>query len=147
MRRFYFAICVFFFYSTVCLAESSKSLEDLVLCQQNDEVIELAQQIQKGDDFEKSGTYFYKPRKPVKAFGYDVVYIGLAGVDMIPGPNISVKGKYSDVEKSVKKIHKGSFECGPEGCDSQIDKYNHLMIYPHPADNNLTIIQCGYLGP
>ena len=50
-------------------------------------------------------------------------------------------------EKSIKAIHKGEFKCGPGGCDSQIDKHNHLMIYPHPTDKSMTIIQCGYLGP
>jgi len=148
MKKCYSLISAILLLGSVhCHAEQLKALENLVLCRQDSSVDALIQKMDKGDGFEKSGMNFYKPQKVIHAFGYEVAYIGLNGVDMVAGPNISVKGKYKDVEKSVKGIHKGEYNCGPGGCDLEIDKYNHLMIYPHPADKSMTIIQCGYLGP
>lgn len=66
---------------------------------------------------------------------------------MVPGPNITLKGKYIEVEKAVKSISDLKFECGPGGWDHQVDKYLHVMIYQHPTNSNLTFVQCGYFGP
>jgi hypothetical protein len=119
----------------------------MVLCSDEPNVMATRQKIETSDGFESIGGNFYQPGSPMHAFGFEVAYIGLAGVDMVPGPNLTVRGKYDDVEKKVKSVHHGKFECGPGGCGSQVDKHLHVMIYPHPADAELTIIQCGYFGP
>ncbi len=124
-----------------------KSLESLVRCDRGKTYEKIVTKIENEDGFVRAGQDFYKPAQTISAFGFIVSYVGLVGVDMIPGPSIMVKGKYKDVEKEIKRIHKGSFQCGPGGCDSQIDDYLYLMVCPHPTDKKLTIIQCGYLGP
>lgn len=125
----------------------SKELESLVRCDRGETYNKIVKKIKNEDGFVKSGEDFYKPVQTISAFGFIVSYVGLVGVDMIPGPNITVKGKYKYVKKKIKRIHKGIFQCGPGGCDSQIDEYLHLMVCPHPYDKKLTIIQCGYFGP
>jgi hypothetical protein len=124
-----------------------KSLESLVRCDRGETYNKIVKKIKNEDGFVKSVQDFYKPVQTISAFGFIVSSVGLVGVDMIPGPNITVKGKYKDVEKKIKRIHEGIFQCGPGGCDSQIDEYLHLMVCPHPDDEKLTIIQCGYFGP
>lgn len=133
--------------SSHCKSETIPGLEMLVLCSNEASVMEIKQKIENKDGFILAGGNFYQPVATTQAFGFNVAYVGLSGVDMVPGPNLTVKGRYEDVEKKVKDTHHGTFNCGPGGCDSQVDKYLHVMIYPHPADTELTIIQCGYFGP
>lgn len=133
--------------SSPCKSETISALEMLVLCSDQASVMELKKKIENGDGFKNAGGNFYQPVSTMQAFGFEVAYVGLSGVDMVPGPNLTVRGRYKDVEKTVKRAHSGTFDCGPGGCDSQVDKYLHVMIYPHPADTELTIIQCGYFGP
>jgi hypothetical protein len=148
MKKYHLMICaILLFCSTNCLAESLSTLEGLVLCKEDDSALALVQKIEKGDGFEKSGRDFRKPKTTINAFGYQVVYLGAKGVDMVPGANITVKGKYEDVAKAVKSVYKGKFRCDQEGCVSQVNQYNHVMVYAHPEDQKLTIIQCGYFGP
>ena len=134
--------------SSHCKSETIiPGLEMLVLCSDEASVMEVRQKIENKDGFKLAGGNFYQPTATTHAFGFEIAYVGLEGVDMVPGPNLTVRGRYKDVEKKVKSSHNGTFDCGPGGCDSQVDKYSHVMIYPHPADTELTIIQCGYFGP
>ena len=138
---------IFFSLSSNCKCESISGLEMLVLCSNQASAMEVKKKIENEDGFKNAGGNFYQPVSTMQAFGFEVAYVGLSGVDMAPGPNLTVRGRYKDVEKTVKRAHNGTFDCGPGGCDSQVDKYLHVMIYPHPADTELTIIQCGYFGP
>ncbi len=66
---------------------------------------------------------------------------------MVPGPNITVKGQFEDVKKTILGKVNNKFECGPGGCGAKVTPVVQIMIYSHPNDKNLTIIQCGYFGP
>lgn len=121
-------------------------LESLVMCVDSESTKEVFLRVQNGEGFKKSGQNFFVPEKPMNAFGFSVAYIGTAGVDMVPGPNITLKGKRDDVEMAVKRISGLRFKCGPGGCDHQVDKEMHVMVYEHPTNPDLTVVQCGALG-
>lgn len=133
--------------SAPCRSDASTGLEKLVLCSDEQVAKEAKEMVENGNGFKSTDGNFYEPVQKTQAFGFEVAYVGLAGVDMVPGPNITVRGKFGDVEKKVKDAHHGKFECGDGGCDSEVDKHWHVLIYPHPVDQELTIIQCGYFGP
>ena len=66
---------------------------------------------------------------------------------MVPGPNITVEGTFKEVKKSLLNKVDNTFKCGVGGCGAQITPTTQIMIYPHPTDKSLSIIQCGYFGP
>ncbi len=146
MRIFIFLLFVTTI-SSFSYANDSQILESLVSCERNYEIINFIKNIDSNSSFKSSGGNFYEQIKELKAFGHKILYLGLHGVDMVPGPNITINGDFNSTKNSIiKKINK-KFECGPEGCGSAIGSSTQIMIYPHLTNKKLTIIQCGYFGP
>ena len=77
-------------------------LENIALCNFDEETKNVYLQIEKEEGFVKSGKNLYQPVKATIAFGYEVAFVGLVGVDGIPGPFIVVKGEQRDIIKSIK---------------------------------------------
>ena len=131
----------------ITTAEQTSALEGLATCKQDDPVKLVVKEIREGKGFKSAGGNFYSPTNEIKAFGFNIKYIGLMGVDMVPGPNITLEGKFTAVKKSILTALKTEFECGSGGCAAEVEKNLQIMVYPHPTDNDLSIVQCGYFGP
>ncbi len=127
--------------------DDSEALKNMVLCNYNYGLKEVVTKIDKEDGYKKDSRYFYTPKEAIKVFGYKIKYVGLSGVDMISGPNITLKGKFNKVKEKVLKMLDQKFECGPEICVAQMPENNQIMVHAHPTDKKLTIIQCAYIGP
>lgn len=119
----------------------------MVTCNLNEENPQIATAIKDEKLFKPEGGNFYSPTSQISTFGFNVKYLGLLGVDMVPGPNIAVEGKFKEVKKTILNTINKKFECGPGGCGAEVSPNVQIMIYPHPGDKNLTFIQCGYFGP
>lgn len=138
---------VLLFISKAHAQDLGPGLEQLVLCEQNETARSAATQIQDQKGVKSDGTYFYKPTRPVKVFGYPVKYLGLHGVDLIPGPNVVVGAKATEVLKTLKQKTKKSFRPLEYWQEADLGHHLRILVYPHPKDAKLTFIQCGYFGP
>lgn len=127
---------------------TSHEIEQLVLGTLDWESPGIVECIESEQGFTKDGeSNFYIPNDELSAFGFKVAYVGLLGVNYVPGPNIIVEGGFQSVADAIEEQSELSFERSSEGCSSRIHENLELFVCPHPDKPNLTIILCGYFGP
>lgn len=122
-------------------------LETLVLGQQDFENCDIVRSIKNCDGFVKEGEFFHKPAKPVSAFGCEVVYVGIYGVELLPGPNITAKGKPARIAAAIKKGYGITLKEEGGAWGTELGEHLTLVVYPHPSQSDLTIVHCAYGGP
>jgi hypothetical protein len=95
--------------------------------------------------FKQEGN-FYKANVPIHAFGHEVLYIGTVGLDLIPGPNVMLKGAPEDIAKymtehnGIKLIKKG------DEYEAELKKDIVLCIAAHPSKEGATLVIGAYFG-
>jgi hypothetical protein len=95
--------------------------------------------------FKQEGN-FYKAKVPIHAFGHEVLYIGLVGLDLIPGPNVMLKGtpdeiaKYITDHNGIKLIKKG------DEYQAELKKDILLCVGAHPSKKGATLVIGAYFG-
>lgn len=131
---------------SIVWADDGTLWEDIVLCHEKAELNTLEKKVYGLEGYSKDSDFFFVPTTLTKAFGFEIAYVGLGGVDLFPGENITVKGKFKSVKKIVLPRFNRKFECDSSGCGSEIVNERQIAVYPHPTDKSMTIIQCLYLG-
>jgi len=90
--------------------------------------------------------YFYKPNQELQAFGHKVVYVGLLGIDLYPGPNVTLEGRAEEVRKAIEKAYSIKLKKVEGGFAAELQKNVHLLIVPHPNNRKQTMVIGAYLG-
>ncbi|MGI9316306.1 MAG: hypothetical protein ACR2QW_03140, partial [bacterium] len=108
--------------------------------------IELDSVLSNTNRYTKKGN-FYKVEETIHVFEHVAIYIGMLGVEMVPGPNAVLEGEPSSVSASITNKHQISFVKNGNGYISELEKHVKLIVAPHPKINNATIVIGGYFGP
>ncbi len=129
----------------------SKIVESTVLWNaQIDEVtwepIELSKLLNNSEGFTKAGN-FYKVNSELKVFGHKALYIGMRGIEFIPGPNVTLEGNPATVSEYISKNYKISFHQNENEYVADLKEYIKLVIGPHPNLKDSSIVIGAYLGP
>jgi hypothetical protein len=105
----------------------------------------LAKLVEEPGLFTQEGN-FYKPNQELRAFGHKVVYVGLLGIDLYPGPNVTVEGRAEEVRKAIEQAYSIKLKKVEGGFDAELQKNVHLLITPHPNNRKQTMVIGAYLG-
>lgn len=108
--------------------------------------VEMAKLVGNSDLFTQEGN-FYKPKSKIIIFGHELVYAGMLGVDLYPGPNVTLAGKAKSVKEAIEKSRKIKMEEVEGGYIADLKKDIKLLIFPHPNKSKQTIVIGAYLGP
>lgn len=110
--------------------------------------VELAELLTDESRFEAEGN-FYKLLVPISAFGGVVSYVGLLGVDMLPGPNVVVEAAPAQIADYLAEKYELEFESDADNSAFQADlqKDVKLLIGSHPSIEGSSIVIGAYLGP
>jgi len=109
------------------------------------EPLELKSMLSDSSRFRQEGN-FYKVKDSTKAFGHEALYIGMVGIDLIPGPNVMLKGdpdnvaQYITRHNGIKLIKKG------EEYQAELKQDIMLCVAPHPSRKGATLVIGAYLG-
>ena len=145
---FLWVACCFLALSPPVIAqELGKGLEQLVLCKENSQAKGAVERIKKGQGVKPDGEHFYKPTGKEKVFGYPLKYLGIGGVELVPGPSVVVKGNFQEVLGKIKKVTKKSFKPNEYWQEATGGKFLRILVFPDTKKRNRTYIQCGYFGP
>jgi len=96
--------------------------------------------------FKKVGN-FYEVKDGTMVFGHQAIYIGNLGIDLIPGPNATVKGSPEEVAAYIAE-HKGIEFTEKEGeYQAELTKHIVLCVAPHASLSDTSMVIGAYLGP
>jgi len=92
--------------------------------------------------------HFFKVKSKLSLFGSQVYYLGMDGVDMIPGPNAVIDGNTSKVSQYISKKYNIEFKYNKRDdlYFSKQDNYITIIVRPHHWENTSYVIGA-YLGP
>lgn len=109
------------------------------------EPLELKKLLRNRKRFGQEGN-FYKVKDGTKAFGHEVLYIGMLGIDLIPGPNVTLKGTPDEIAQYITQ-HNGIklLKVGDE-FRADLKKDIVLLVGPHPSRKDASIVIGAYLG-
>lgn len=134
------------------LSDTSKIIESTILwdakLQSDWTPFEMSKLLSDTTKFEKKGN-FYKVKSDLKVFGHKAIYLGMLGIDLIPGPNATLEGAPESIYEYVKKHYKLKFKSAKDksAYQAKIREYLVLSIEKHPTMENATIVIGAYLGP
>lgn len=157
MKYYAYLICSLFILVSFAGAEVNKKSETEIiestilweskLDKETWEPIELQKLISKNSYYKKEGNFYKIENKKVMAFGHEVIYLGLLGIELIPGPNAVLKGTPKEIADYIEKkrglkfvSNKGEYMC-------DLKKHIKLVIGKHPSMKNASLIIGAYLGP
>lgn len=89
---------------------------------------------------------FYKVKTPINAFGHEVLYIGTVGLDMIPGPNVMLKGTPADIAKHITEHNGIKLTKKGDEYQAELKKDIVLCIGAHPSKEGATLVIGAYFG-
>jgi hypothetical protein len=95
--------------------------------------------------FQQEGN-FYKAIKPINAFGHEVLYVGMVGLDLIPGPNVMLKGAPEDIAKYITEHHGIKLIKKNAEYQAELKKDIVLCIGAHPSMEGATLVIGAYFG-
>lgn len=98
------------------------------------------------DRYTKKGN-FYKVKETFYVFGHEALYVGMLGVEMVPGPNAVLRGDPSTISGSITKQYQIAFAKNGNSYIAELMKHVKLIVTPHPKIYNATIVIGGYFGP
>ena len=98
--------------------------------------------------FEESGNFF-RAVSPITAFGGNLSYVGLLGVEMLPGPNAVIESAPEEIASYLENKYELSFEseAGVSAFQAELDEDIMLVIFEHPSLAGSSVIIGAYLGP
>lgn len=108
--------------------------------------IELDSVLRNTDRYTKTGN-FYKVEETVYVFEHVAIYIGMLGVEMVPGPNAVLQGEPASISAAINNKYQISFVKDGNGYVSELEKHVKLIVAPHPNIKNATIVIGAYFGP
>ena len=152
MRKQFFglALCVALAASSVAFASDAQlsGLEGLVTCSQGQLAQAEVAAIGRSQGFSQDpkNKNYYVPTGKATAFGFELRYVGLAGVRFQPGPNLTVVASVQELKGRVESALNVSFTCGKIGCWHKLSKQQVILIYPYETNHAFSTIQCGYFG-
>lgn len=109
------------------------------------EPMELKKLLSNPDLFTPKGNFF-EARAELKAFGHKVTYVGIVGVDMCSGPNVTVEGSVATVCSAIEQAYGLKLTVGESGAACDLVKDVRLLIWTHPTKPDETIIVGAYFG-
>ena len=95
--------------------------------------------------FKQEGN-FYKAKVPINAFGHEVLYIGTVGLDLIPGPNVMLKGAPEDIAKHITEHNGIELIKNGDEYHSELKKDIILYVSAHPSKEGATLVIGAYVG-
>lgn len=111
--------------------------------------VELKKMVRDSSRFKPFGN-FYEVLDDTKAFGGDLVYVGLVGVNFAMGPNVVVKSTHHEVAKYIEEKYEYELtfieEGQNEGYTTSLGKNLKLVIIPHPSIEGASITIGEYTG-
>ncbi len=105
----------------------------------------LAKLVEEPGLFTQEGN-FYKPNEEIRAFGHKVAYVGLLGIELYPGPNVTLEGRVEAVRAAIEKAYSIKLKKVEGGFDAELQKDVHLLITQHPTNRKQTMVIGAYLG-
>ncbi|NKB32743.1 MAG: hypothetical protein GKR91_06560 [Pseudomonadales bacterium] len=110
--------------------------------------VELSKLVENETQFEASGN-FYKTLSPLKAFGGNVSYVGLLGVEMVPGPNAVIEAAPDEIAAYIEDKYELEFESNEDesAFEVSIREDVRLIIVNHPNFVGASIVIGAYFGP
>ena len=105
----------------------------------------LAKLVEKPGLFTQEGN-FYKPNQELRAFGHKVAYVGLLGIELYPGPNVTLEGRVDAVRAAIEKAYSIKLKKVEGGFAAELQKDVHLLITQHPTNRKQTMVIGAYLG-
>lgn len=103
-------------------------------------------------DFLEKG-FFYQAQRSMQAYGLPLRYVGLAGVDLLPGPNVTVHSVRATVVQRLQARGGAAYTCKAEGCARVVAEADHQqsLVYAlngsDGAEPGLVVVHCAYTGP
>ncbi|MBT8099526.1 MAG: hypothetical protein KJO82_07230, partial [Gammaproteobacteria bacterium] len=110
------------------------------------EPMELSSVLSNTDRYVQEGN-FYKVEEALYVFDHVALYIGMLGVELVPGPNAVVEGEPSTVSESISAKYPVTFTSNGDSFVAELEKHVRLIVAPHPKIENATIVIGGYFGP
>jgi len=109
------------------------------------EPIELSKMLNDTNRFSQVGN-FYKVRDGTTAFGHQVLFVGLLGIDLIPGPNVTLQGTPDEIADFINQHH--GIKLLKSGDEYRCDLKKDIVLFvgPHPSKKNQTMVIGAYLG-
>ena len=110
------------------------------------EPIELKELLKETETFTRNG-YFYTVNRKLQVFGHQALYIGIHGIDLLPGPNVTVAGNPRAVADYIEKKYSLSFKRNRGEYSVDLREHIKLLILPHPERRNTSMVIGAYFGP
>ena len=110
------------------------------------EPMELSSVLGNTDRYVQEGN-FYKVEETVYVFDHVALYVGMLGVELVPGPNAVLEGEPSTVSQSISDKHSVTFTSNGDSFVAELEQHVRLIVTPHPKIKNGTIVIGGYFGP
>lgn len=97
----------------------------------------------------KAENNFYKVLVPLNVFGHKAKYIGIMGVELIPGPNAVLEGKPEAIAEQIAHSYGLQFQHNQSKTSfvARLKKRVKLIIEKHPGIAGASIVIGAYFGP
>lgn len=110
------------------------------------EPLKLKALLSDNKSFTKEGNFF-KIESEILVFGHKATYVGMLGIDLIPGPNVVIKASPAEVVKNIELNHKLKFKNIDGEYVADLKENTKLVVAPHPNQENTSMVIGAYLGP
>jgi len=140
------AVTMVTFTSLAITEDVGSMLEEMVLAKDTVQRDEIDAVLNNAKKYTKQGN-FYAPKAPVRAFGHEVKYIGLMGIDLRVGPNLTLEANPTDVAETINTRWKTGLAGDDESFEYELRENLVLVVHQHPTEADWTIVHCVYTGP
>jgi len=126
--------------------EAEAAFESMILGRPVPTASNIVNSIMSEAGFTKDGN-FYRVNKPFNVFGLQAEYVGILGVELLMGPNATVKASPKTVAQQMQARYAISLESRESGYFKAMTPNVTVYILPHPTLASQTIIIGSYVGP
>ncbi len=127
-------------------AAEEREFESMILGRPLPTATNIVNSITSEAGFTKDGN-FYRVDKPFKVFGLPAEYVGILGVELLMGPNATVKASPRTVAQQVRSRYAIILERQGSGYFKVMATNVTVYILPHPTLGSRTMIIGSYVGP
>jgi len=110
------------------------------------EPLKLKELLKDTTQFSPSGN-FYKVNYDLYVFGHKAIYLGMRGIDFVPGPNATLEGNPEAISKNISENYNITFTKNEDEYVADLKEYIKLVIAPHPNLKDTSLVIGAYLGP
>jgi hypothetical protein len=108
--------------------------------------VELSKLLEDPELFDKEGN-FYRAKAPLAVFGHPAVYVGMLGIEMIPGPNVTLRGSPKEIAGNITAQYGLTFSREDDAYVCNYKENVQVVVLPHPDKRDQTIVIGAYTGP